>query len=69
MTKFHNCFVNCIEHSYFCDLDLFRISDFVLRISIFVYPWRPLGLREKPSLSDSLNPNSTEYFKYVWLLF
>jgi len=36
MTKIPNCLVNCFEHLYFCHLDLFRISDFVLRICIFV---------------------------------
>ncbi len=39
------------------------------RSSFRFLPWRALRLRERPSLSDSLNPNSTENFKYVWLAF
>ncbi len=36
-------------------------------IFLFLRTWRPLRLCERPSLSDPLNPNSTENFKYVWL--
>jgi len=32
-------------------------------------PWRALRLCERLSLSDFLNPNSTDNFKYVWLAF
>ena len=41
---------------------------------IILYPILPLFselgvLCEMPSLSDSLNPNSTENFKYLWTVF
>jgi hypothetical protein len=45
------------------------VSNFGFRVSRFVRSWRPLRVCERPSLSDSLNPNSTENFKYVWLGF
>jgi len=32
-------------------------------------PWRPLRLCESNRLSDSLNPNSAENFKYLWTVF
>jgi len=40
----------------------------VLRICNLVNAWRPLRLCESHRLSDSLNPNSTENFKNVWLV-
>ncbi len=43
------------------------VSNFGFRI--LVLPWRPLRLCASHRLSDSLNPNSTENFKYVWLVF
>ena len=46
-------------------LDLFRISDFVLRIFVL---GAFASLREA-SLSDSVMQNATENFKYVWLGF
>ncbi len=41
---------------------------------VILYPILPLFselgvLCEMPSLSDSLNPNSTENFKYLWIVF
>ncbi len=36
MTKIPNCLINCFEHLYFRHYHLFPISDFVLRICIFV---------------------------------
>ena len=32
-------------------------------------PWRPLRLCESHRLSESLNPNSAENFKYLWTVF
>jgi len=45
------------------------VSDFGFRVSTLVCSWRALRLCERSSLSDTLNPNSTENFKYVWLVF
>ena len=36
-------------------------------IFLFLRTWRPLRLCASHRLSDSLNPNSSENFKYVWL--
>ncbi len=41
------------------------VSNFGFRI--LVLPWRPLRLCASHRLSETLNPNSTENFKYVWL--
>ncbi len=49
---------------------LFRfVSNFGFRVSKFVRSWRALRLCENHRLSDSLNPNSTENFKYLWIVF
>ena len=45
------------------------VSDFGFRVSTLVCSWRPLRLCERSSFSDTLNPNSTENFRYVWLVF
>ncbi len=45
------------------------VSDFGFRVSTLVCSWRPLRLCERSSFSDTLNPNSTENFKFVWLVF
>jgi hypothetical protein len=67
-------------------LNLFRISDFVLRNCILFnlgvlcpveyFHGRGVSVAPvtvfhgaRPNLSDSLNPNSTENFKYLWLVF
>ncbi len=94
MTKIPNCLVNCFEHLYFRNYNLFRISDFVLRnsknwfqASCFEFAFlfnlgvlcpveylldrKDIGFavklfhRESDLFLDSLNPNSTENFKYV----
>jgi len=48
-----------------------RRDDKTAKKNIFLYlrTWRPVRLCAIHRLSDSLNPNSTENFKYVWLGF
>ena len=53
----------------FVFLSLGFVSNFGFRVSKFVRSWRPLRLCASYLFSDSLNPNSTENFKYLWIVF
>jgi len=60
MTKIPNCLVNCFEHLHFCHYNLFRISDFVLRVfcSPFVASFAPWNIL----FTEALSFHSRHYF-------